>query len=651
MIHPTGNMSRKALKPATLLLSALVLFTTGCAMQQFSDTGAHSLTVKGTAFGGQPPVTGSTITMYATGKTGYGSAATVMGTATTNASGNFNITSAVSCSDPQQVYLVASGGNPGLAAGTNNAALVMVAALGNCSSVSASTTVDINEVTTIAAAYALSGFADSTINIGTSATNPTGLQHAFQNANNIVDFTAGAARTTTPAGNGTVPTYVINTLADVLEPCINSTGPGSTACTALFPAAQPPSVTGIAAPTTTWQAALDMAQYPANNTATLYGLVLATPSFSPTLATAPGDLSIAVTYTAGLGSDGVTAAVDAWGIAADSGDNLWVTGLGKAGLVELSSVGAVLSPNGGWGTAALQNSVFTHQVAVDLHGNVVTVDSATPANVFIYNVAAATTTVIQPGTLALAGVAIDASNNLWYSSRSSATTGQTIGQLAYSGGAFATTPTTFTGSPALTGTGIYALTVDAVTGNVWGGSQSGGSTFYYLSPYTSPVGSVTTVGTLNYAAAIDKNGNTWITNTTTGFNKSALFEVAKGAPSALANTYTVTASTGSGLDGSRSVMVDGNNRLFINSYTANTIVEFDPALAGGSFLVNSVGTGFSPTTSAGVAVLNGSRTSAIDAAGALWTVNANGTQPVIQILGVAAPTVAILAQGKYGVKP
>ena len=289
-----------------------------------------------------------------------------------------------------------------------------------------------------------------------------------------------------PAGNGTVPNSLINSLADILEPCVNSTSTGSTACTTLFTNTRPPAVTGIAPPINTWQAALNMAQYPGNNTAALYGMILGAPSFQPTLgATAPNDLSIGVTYTAGFATDGATAATFPWGIAADSNDNLWITGMTSAGLVELSSNGTLLSPSaGGWGTAALQ-AAFTHQVAVDLHGNIATVDNAANPNVYIYNPTAATTTVIQPGGLGLAGVAFDSNNNLWYSSSTSATSGQALGQLAYNSGSssFATTPTVFSVSTPLPGTGAYALTVDATNNTVWGPSQTGGVTTYFLSPY------------------------------------------------------------------------------------------------------------------------------------------------------------------------
>lgn len=663
------SFSCKRLGPAAVLLcSVSAWFLSGCAVAPYTDTATHTLVISGTAFGGQPPISGASITLFANGSTGYGSTPSGIGTATTDSNGHFQITNLTGCPPGSQIYIVATGGNPGLTAGTNNNAIVLVAALGDCATVGASTHVNIDEVTTIAAAYALSGFANTTttspvpVQIGASATNTTGLTHAFLNAANIVDFNSGSARATTPGGNGSVPSNMINSLADILEPCVNSTSKTSTSCSALFTAATPPAGFG-SAPVNTWQAALDMAQFPGNNTATLYGLISATPSFQPTVgASAPNDLSIGVLYTAGFTTDGTTAAEVPWGIAADASDNLWITGVTNAGLIELSSNGTVLSPNGGWGNTALQTANSTRQVAVDLNGNIWTVDNATGGgNIYEYTPGTATTKVTTPGTIALSGIAVDGSNNIWYSTKASSGT-QIFGQLAYQGSnTFATTPTTFSTSNVIGSGGVYALTVDAKTGNVWGPSQGAGITNFFLSPYTAPVSSTATSGSANYAAAIDKNGNTWITNTVSGTNASSLYVSAHGNPTGTPLVYTPTVTSGLGLDGSRSIVVDGNNRIFINSYTAGAIVEFDPSVGStggnsGSFLLTSVGNGFAPYNSAGInssaLVTNGDQTMAIDAAGALWTVNGkSGSVPVVQILGVAAPTVPVLAQGKYGVKP
>ena len=43
-------------------------------------------------------------------------------------------------------------------------------------------------------------------------------------AANLADLATGAALSTTPAGNGTVPQSTINTIANILATCVNSTG-------------------------------------------------------------------------------------------------------------------------------------------------------------------------------------------------------------------------------------------------------------------------------------------------------------------------------------------------------------------------------------------------------------------------------------------
>ncbi len=137
------SLSCKGLGTAAILfcsVSAWVL--SGCGVAPYTDTTTHTLSISGTAFGGQPPISNASVILFATGSTGYGSGASAIGTATTDTSGNFQITGFTPCADPQQVYIVATGGNPGLTAGTNNTAIVLAAALGNCSTISSSTHVD-----------------------------------------------------------------------------------------------------------------------------------------------------------------------------------------------------------------------------------------------------------------------------------------------------------------------------------------------------------------------------------------------------------------------------------------------------------------------------------------------------------------------------
>ena len=238
--------------PASCLLLAGIALT-GCATgipasAPISPASAFS----GRVHGGQQPVTGATVALFATTSNGYGQVATVLGTTTTRADGTFLFTSPNTCTAGQQAYMIAYGGNPGLTGTVNNSAIVLMAALSNCANLGPTTLVDIDEVTTVAAAYALSGFMPAggagvaagniTAGVGTTTTNTQGMADAFANANNIVNYTTGQAYTATPAANstGVVPQATINSLANILQDCVNSTGPTSTACATLFTNATPP---------------------------------------------------------------------------------------------------------------------------------------------------------------------------------------------------------------------------------------------------------------------------------------------------------------------------------------------------------------------------------------------------------------------------
>lgn len=84
---------------------------------------------------------------------------------TTGSDGGFTITGDYTCTPRTQIYVYALGGNPG--AGINSAA-GFLAALGQCPAagnfLAATPFIWVNEVSTVAAAYAMSGFAtDATV--------------------------------------------------------------------------------------------------------------------------------------------------------------------------------------------------------------------------------------------------------------------------------------------------------------------------------------------------------------------------------------------------------------------------------------------------------------------------------------------------------
>ena len=657
-------LSRFAFRAAVVALASSSILLAGCELQPSGASMADNLKIGGTAMGGRQPVNNATVNLYATGNTGYGSTATLIGTATTNSAGQFSITrNSNTCTSPQQFYLVASGGDPG--SGVNSAS-VLVEALGPCANFTTSTTgLNINELTTVAAAYALQGFADTTTNIGTSSTNSQGLVHAFANAATLVSL-SGVANTTTPGGNGVVPVAVINTLGDILASCVNSTGPSSTNCAAILLGA--PAVVGAPTPTNVWQEALNIARYPGYQTTALFNAVAASSAYQTTLTAQPNDFTIGIPYSAGFETNGTTAATFPWDIKADAFDNIWVSGMTSAGLVELSSVGTLLSPaSGGWGNATLQGT-FTRDLAIDTtaNDNIWTADATgniwkyTPGGTPTAPTAGTTTQITETTVLGPVGIGIDSNNNVWFGTyNGTASTTQGFGEVV-AGTSTAVLPSNSAYSSTAV-KGAYTLFVDAANGNqVYAGSQTAGVVYQYIS--SSAPTATTSLGTsATNGLAIDKNKNLWVVYTGSGSNGGSISKYTAGAATP-AYTCKVTVTTGNGLYNPRGIAIDGNNRIFVTSFTTPGIVEFDPAIgtgcdAGGdvgTFFTTAVGNGINPSNSAGTGIMatSAARNETIDSSGALWTINgASGTVPVVQILGLAAPVNPVLAAGKYGVKP
>ncbi len=119
--------------------------------------------------------------------------------------------------------MVVTGGNPGLAPGTNNPSLALMGLLGQCGTLGPHTFIIINELTTVAAVWALTPFMVDATHIGTSPTNVQGLLNAFAIAQTMVNINGGGAPGNA-ASIATIPVTEINTLGDILAGCVNSTG-------------------------------------------------------------------------------------------------------------------------------------------------------------------------------------------------------------------------------------------------------------------------------------------------------------------------------------------------------------------------------------------------------------------------------------------
>ena len=231
---------------------------------------------------GQTAVSGAAIQLYAAGNTGYGSQATPLlaTSVTSDANGNFALHYACPSSSAL-IYLVAIGGNPGLSAGTNNAALTMMAALGPCGSLGSSCH-SLHQRSD----YGHVGFRAGAVHESGRKRRNEQHQHArfgeclCQNQQSC-EYQLPEQRRDHPCPAGaTSTTATLNTIANILNDCTGSPG----TCSALFSAATP---RGATAPTNTIDAALAIALNPGLNPGALYALTPASPPFQPALAQAP----------------------------------------------------------------------------------------------------------------------------------------------------------------------------------------------------------------------------------------------------------------------------------------------------------------------------------------------------------------------------
>jgi polygalacturonase len=300
--------------PGALLLAAGLLLS-GCGGSR--PTG---IIPSGAVHGGQQPVAGATIQLYAVGTAGDGSPATPLLTTTVTTSdgsgnstnsnanagnglnslpvGSFTITGDYTTPCSGEVYLVATGGNPGLTAGTDNTALAMMAALGPCSSLTSSTFIFVDELTTVGAVAALAPYISSYSAIGSGAADASALQSAFSTAAEYTDTTLGVAPGPTLPASYYASSFEIQTLGDALSACINSIGGTAgdhSSCGNLFTDTTPTSGT---APTNTIAAALNIVNNPALNVCAIYSLVPSVPPFQPTLASCPSTWTLPISSLA-----------------------------------------------------------------------------------------------------------------------------------------------------------------------------------------------------------------------------------------------------------------------------------------------------------------------------------------------------------------
>lgn len=605
-VTETLRMSNRVMpvRCVAAVMAGLALGAGGCSKGIPSNFGVaepvSSIRLSGYVHGGQNPVKNSTIHLYTVGTSGTASASTDITNTTvqTDANGNYTLTGLYSCSNATDVYIVSQGGDSG--SGTNSS-ISLAAALGPCSGLSASTFTVINEVTTVAAAYALapfsSGYANVGANFGGSTTVPSGLANAFTNAGLLANTTTGSAGATNATAGLTVPVLEMNTLGNIVGSCINTLGATSSACQALF---------GATGASDTFGAALAMAKHPGASAVTaLYVYSTSTAPFQPSTVytTAPTDFTLAVSMA---GSSGTLATP--YGVAIDAAGDAWVTnesGALGSGVAEFTPGGAVVN-NG-----SVPYITGAEGIAIDKSNNVWVANTAGNSLVEIARSGAGAITATNNYTSGMNGptaVAVDSQGHVFTTNLN----GNNV--LIDNNGSFST----------VTGNGLISVPTGVAVG---------------------PDGSVYVTSGNGTVVKLANNG-TYSASLNDGFLQGPVSVAADSAGHVLATGYTTGTAIGAALSefsgGSAAVVSPVSAGLTSPAGVASDGTSIWVANGGGSLAQYSYGSATPVSPTAGFGSLSAPVGVAVDSSGSVWTAN-SGSNTVSKFIGLAAAVATPLA--------
>jgi hypothetical protein len=254
-----------------------------------SSLAANAAQQSGRVQTGETPIASSTVTLYSAGSF-QNAAPTILGNATTDATGFFNIRFNPPSDTDAVLYLIADGGSVATDRHGHSRlerSISLATVLGRVPFPAA---VVINERTTAASAYAMAQFIDGPQIAGKAP----GLQNAAATVRNLVDLSSGQVGTVLanpPNGSTTSTMREFNSLANLLGSCVNASTPA--ACNSLFRLAAPPDER---APENTLQAAVDIAHFPGQNARQLFLQSLRSIVYTPALALAPNSWTLAIRY-------------------------------------------------------------------------------------------------------------------------------------------------------------------------------------------------------------------------------------------------------------------------------------------------------------------------------------------------------------------
>jgi sugar lactone lactonase YvrE len=562
----------------------------------------------------------------------------------------------------------AAGQTPTLVPATNP--ITQLAVLGVCpangtgntgsfSGTSAISFVFMNEVSTVAAAYVFQPYTSASNNtawdIGSTGTTAglAGINIAAQTAAQLYDIEGSVVSTTfdgeghiansktmsstgtANGGTGVVSQNTLDSLANILAMCIDSTPtpePGggnfiSTPCNTLFNTATDNGEINGTAPTDTATAAINIARYPAGNhsdgaanvdatyVSDLNGIVSGTVPYAPSWGTNnPNDWSVYITYTGGGITE--TNGTSPHSIAVDGSGNIYNANFGSSTFSKISALGIpAASANGAFN--GLDNPV---SVAIDGIGDVwlansgaSTVSRCTEAGV------CAATTLDKAGP---SDAEIDGSGHVWVTTGTTAAT-RSLEEITTPGVRPTVDITANLSTP-------NSVAIDeGPTGDIWVADSGENDASQCLQTgrnantcTANDKGGITTPN----GVAIDNAENVWVTNsngTVSALNNAG--DALAGSPYALGVT---SAADGIAIDGANNVWVTNSTSFGVYELT-NAGGVISPA-AGYKTYANQTPNNFAAD---GIA---------IDGSGNVWYNTANKND-LVEIVGAASPAVTPLS--------
>lgn len=575
-------MNQSLKKLAVLaFVSVIVVMLSGCP----SSGSGNNTVINGvvSSGGGSPPqsIAGATVTIYQV-QSGTPSVVTQV---TSDGSGNFSVkvpvNSANTSSNPIVYYAVAS----------KSSSVVLMASLGT----GPITSVRINELTTVASAYAFAQLFRNDYSIGGNALS---LSIAAGMAENLVSARSGSASTviqTSPNGYETNTWSALGTLANVLAGCTQGV---ANACTNLF--ALTPSSNGTT-PTNTLQAIVNIALNPAVNVSGIYDLGGVVTSYTPSLNTNQGPNSSAPLQK-----------LDAWTMA-----------------VKVNNTGSSSCPFGGPANVAFDVNGYAWINNNVIQGTpnstdclIVLQPNGQPAD----GLANTPSSPVTGGGILGSGfgVAIDKLGYIWSGSFGWGNNLPTSGAVAK------LSPVGVPISPAVGYTsGLLRVQGTAVdqSNNIWMASYGNNAVVVYPNQTTSPV-SFTDSNVEPFGMAISSDGYAWVTYT--GSDTVSKLRYSNGGISKL---FTVTLPSGSNPKG---VAVDSLGNAWVAAGATSTV-----------YAINASGTIVGTYTGQGI---NGPRGISLDAKGNVWVANFGTSSPsarysVVQLCGATSNCPSGIAMG------